>query len=316
MRKFITKVLAFSIVMYTIAVVLDYSLCRGLLEMDDYRFQDYAAMLKGGMEHDVLIMGNSRGKSHFNPEIIDEECNVSSFCIGVGGYPINTQVAKYHIYRAHNKKPRLIVQNVDYMTLQMMKDVRHHHQSEQFFPLVYDSTGRRELAGQGYGFFELNLPLYRFWGYQQVIKNGLLEVLHLKHYISRPAYKGHRPEEGNWDGSELDRMEIHPVSVSEEGKAYFESFLKDCQADSIKVVLVHSPMYVGVKKKIIGIDAVQVYFVEVSKKYDCIYLDYMDNYPLSCDTASFCVSVHMNPMATDAFSRDFSKDLLSLKLLD
>ena len=316
MRKFISKFSIFCIISLVFATILDFVLCRGLLQMEDYRFQDYAAMLKGGMEHDVLIMGNSRGKSHFNPAVIDTMCYVSSFCIGVGGYPINTQVAKYHIYRAHNKIPRLIVQNVDFMTLGFFEDVRHQHQSEQFLPLVYDSTGRRELKGQGYSFFDLNIPLYRFFGYQQVIKNGLLEVLHLKHYVSRPAYKGHRPEEGSWNGSELERMEIHPVTLSEKGKACFEAFLRDCQKDSVKVVLVQSPMYVGVKDRITGLDAVRTYFEDVSNQYGCIYLDYVDDYPLSLDTANFCVSVHMNAFATDIFTKDFCKDLLSLRLLD
>lgn len=316
MRKFISKFFIFCTFSLVFATVLDFVLCRGLLKMEDYRFQDYAAMLKGGMEHDVLIMGNSRGKSHFNPAVLDTMCHVSSFCIGVGGYPINTQVAKYHVYREHNRIPRLIVLNVDFMTLAVMEDVRHQHQSEQFFPLVYDSTGRRELRCLGYGFLDLNLPLYRFFGYQQVIKNGLLEALHLKHYVSRPAYKGFRPEEGSWNGSELERMDIHPVTVSEKGKVCFESFLKDCQKDSIPVVLVQSPMFVGIKDRITGLDAVRRYFEDLSNQYGCVYLDYVDDYPISRDTTNFCVAVHMNPIATDVFSKDFGRDLLSLRLLE
>ena len=99
MKRFLVRVIVFVGIVYLLAVGLDSLLCKGLLKMEDYRFQDYEAMLKGGMDNDILIMGNSRGKSHFDPYVIDSLCGVSSFCIGIGGYPINAQVAKG--YRLH-----------------------------------------------------------------------------------------------------------------------------------------------------------------------------------------------------------------------
>ena len=302
MKRFLVRVLVFLGIVFLLAAGLDFILSKGLLKMEDYRFQDYEAMLKGGMENDILIMGNSRGKSHFDPYVIDSLCGVSSFCIGIGGYPINAQVAKYHLYREHNRKPRLIIQNVDFMTVTTMKDIRHQHQSEQFFPLVYDRQMRKELKRLGYGFWELNVPLYRFFGYQQVIKSGLFEALHLKHHVSRPAYKGHRPEEGEWNGKELAAMEVHPAEVSEEGMSILEAYLASCKADSIRVLLVNSPMYIGVRCKILGLDQIDTDFEQLATKYGLKYLNYAKDCTISQDTSNFCVSVHMNPVATKAFT--------------
>ena len=83
MKKFLVKFLLFGVILFGLAAGLDYVLCRGLLKMEDYRFQDYSAMLEGGMEHDILIMGNSRGKSHFDTGLIDSLIGCSSFCIGI-----------------------------------------------------------------------------------------------------------------------------------------------------------------------------------------------------------------------------------------
>jgi hypothetical protein len=315
MKRFLVKVICFSVVLSLLGVALDFLLCKGLLKMDDYRFQDYAAILKGGMENDILIMGNSRGKSHFNPHIIDSLSHKSSFSIGIGGYPINAQVMKYHLYREHNRKPRLIIQNVDYMTVNTIEDIRHQHQSEQFFPLVYDRKSRKELKELGYGFFELNVPLYRFFGYQQVIKNGLLEIFGLKHYVSRPAYKGFRAEEGTWDGTELAAMDRQYAEMSEQGKETLESYLSSCHADSIDVVLVNSPMYLGVKDKLSGLDDARAYFEQLAAKYGYLYLDFVDDFPISQDTSNFCVSVHMNPVATDEFTRVLCDSLFRLNIL-
>lgn len=314
MKRFLIKTIVFSAVVFILAFGLDRMICSGLLHMDDYRFQDYRAMLDGGMDNEVLIMGNSRGKSHFDPYIIDSICKLNSFCIGAGGYPINVQRAKYRIYKEHNSKPHVIVQNVDHMTLGIYDDVRHQHQSEQFFPLVYDQAGRKELRGMGYGFLELNVPLFRMSGYQKDIKNGLLEFLHLKHYISCPAYKGFRAEEGEWNGTELKNMEVHEIDLSQKGMSTFESFMEECRDDSVSVILVYSPMYFGVKEKLLGLEKVNEYFEDVARRFDFCFLDYSE-IDICKDTSNFCVSVHMNPVATKEFSERFSNDMLDLGLL-
>ena len=308
MKQFLIRVVVFFTIVLVIAWALDWMICQGLLKMEDYRFQDYSAMLKGGMEHEVLIMGNSRGKSHYDTYLIDSLGNTSSFCIGCGGYPLSVQLVKYDLYREHNKKPAIIIQELDYATLRRVDDVRHQHQSEQFFPLIYDRGMRKRLKDIGYGFGELCIPLYRMYGYQQVIKNGLLEFSGLKHYVSRPAYKGHRPEEGDWDGTGLKEMESSVVSVSEEGKELLEEYLTRCRTDSIQVVLVYSPMYVGAKEKLIGLDQVLTAFKETAERYGFAYLNYLDC-PICNDTSNFCVSVHMNPEATKQFTQQFMNDL-------
>ena len=315
MKKFLIKCLLAGFVFFILAAVLDYVLCRGLLRMEDYRFQDYSAMLEGGMDHDILIMGNSRGKSHFDTAVIDSLTGRSSFCIGIGGYPFNVQLAKYHLYREYNRKPAILVQNVDHGTFVMRHDVRHQHQSEQFFPLVYDPVGRKELKKLGYGSPELYLPLYRFMGYQQVIKNGLLEALHVKHYISFPAYKGFRAEHGKWDGSVLAQMEASPVVLDGQAKSLFEEFLDQCVADSIRVVLVYSPLYVGAQEKMTDLDKAKGYFQEQADRRGFVYLDYTD-IEICRDTSNFCVSVHMNPAATKEFTRMLCRDLNGLATTD
>lgn len=314
MKKFLLKSLAFDLLIFILAVGLDWLICRGLLNMSDYRFQDYHAMLEGGKDYDVLIMGNSRAKSHYDTHIIDSIGHKNSFNIGIGGYPINIQLTKYKLYAEHNRKPDLIILNMDYMTVQVYKDIRNQHESEQFFPLVYDREMREELRKWGYGFPELNVPLYRFFGYQQVIKNGLLEALHLKHYSSRPSYKGFLPEKGRWNGSELARMKPEIIVLDDEGKALLEEFLARCRADSVQVVLVNSPLYAGAQRKLIGYDNARAYFEQIADKYDYIYLDYTDT-PVCQDTSSFCVSVHLNACAARQFSETLVEDLISLNKL-
>ena len=315
MKKFLIKSGIFVTVLFLGAAVLDYTICSGLLKMEDYRFQDYSAMLKGGMDHDVLIVGNSGAKAHYNTYLIDSLCHVSSFNIGAGFYPINIELMKYHLYEEHNHKPKLIILNLDGGTLWSLTDIRQQHQSEQFFPLVYDPLMRKELKKIGYGFKELFIPLYRFWGYQMVIKNGLFEALHLKHYVSMPAYKGFRAEEGKWDGTNFNNMSPGPIDFDPYSRSLLEQFMEQCHRDSIKVVTVFSPMYYEAPKKMLGLEEYRDWLNGLSDKYGSVFLDYMSSLPISLDTNNFCNASHMNSTATAEFTQILCHDLNHMGVL-
>lgn len=316
MQKFIIKILGFGIAVLLLAVILDVMISFGLSRTDCYRYQMFSDIFDGNMDCDVLYMGNSRGFSHFNPRIIDSICGVNSYSIGLGGYPINAQIATYHCYKAHNGTPKLIVQQVDFLTLNIMQDIRHQHDSERFFPTVYDPFMRKELKNMGYGFMELYCPIYRYFGYQKVIKDGLLEFLNVKHKVERPAYKGFRPEKRKWNGANVAAMDSIDSYLDEEAMALFENYLDECKKDGVYVLLVNSPVYAPTTKKVKNMDEVNNYFENVANRFGYKYLNYTENYDLCNDTLNFCVSVHLNPKATDKFSTDFAHDLDSLGLLE
>lgn len=315
MRKFLIKSLGFSLAILLFATLLDIMISYGLRKTDCYRYQMFNDIISGEMNCDVLYMGNSRGFSHFNPRIIDSICGVKSYSLGLGGCPINAQIATYHCYKAHYGSPKLIVQQVDFMTLYIVSDIRHQHDSERFFPIVYDKYMRKELKALGYGFMELFCPLYRYLGYQQVIKNGLLEFLKIKHFVDRPAYQGFSPEEGEWDGTNAAAMDSITGSLDGNAKALFEDYLVECKEDGVYVLLVNSPVYAPTTKKVKNMNKVNDYFESVAQKFGYKYLNYTENYDLCEDTLNFCVSIHLNPEATDKFSADFAHDLDSLGVL-
>lgn len=316
MKTFIKKIIIFGIILLILSVSLDLAISFGLRKTKCYRYEIFDQIMKGGMNHEVLIMGNSRGFSHFNTAIIDSVCNTDSYSIGLGGYPFNVQLSEYECYKKHNALPKVIIQEMSSETLGFMNDIRHQHDSQRFFPTVYDKTMRKELKKLGYGFLELYCPLYRYNGYQMVIKNGLLEFLHLKHFVDRPTYKGFSPEKGPWNGTEAAKIETMKGSFDERSVKMLEEFLADCKQNDVFVVLVNSPMYAATTSKVENMEELNSYFSDVAEKYGFIYLNYTKNYKLCNDTSNFCVSVHLNPEGTDRFTIDFANKLDSLQLLN
>ena len=305
MKKFVLKITIFAVVLYGLAWGLDYMISKGLYQMDDYRFMSWHDMQQGDINADILIMGNSRALSHFEPWTIDSITGMSCYNLGIGGYPINVETVKYHTYCLYNNKPKIIIQQIDYMTLGTIS-APHQHQSEQYLPLIYDRRIQPELRKIGYSWLDMHCPLYRYWGYQMVIKNGLLEFLGVKHYVNDPSRQGIHYEHGAWDGTELANMDSIHANISDDGKQCFEEYMQTCAADGVKVILVNSPMYKGAMDKTIGLESVNAYFDSIAAVYDTEYWNYTENYEISNDTTNFVVSVHMNPEATHRFSIDLA----------
>lgn len=289
-----------AIILYGLAWGLDYMISKGLQEMDDYRFMSWREMQQGNINADIIIMGNSRGFSHFEPWTIDSITGLSCYCLGLGGYSITVEDMKYKYYRLYNTKPQYIIQQIDYNTLR--NDLApHNHESEQYLPLIYNRRIWPEMRRVGYSWLDLHCPLYRYWGYQMVIKNGLLEFLGIKHYVRDPSFRGHHYESGNWNGTELAKMDTIYAKIDSTGKNYFEQYMLRCAEEGVNVLLVNSPTYIGATNKTVGLDKVDAYFDSIAAVHHTEYWNY-ENDSLCCDTANFCESIHMNPQATHKFS--------------
>lgn len=313
MKRFLIKTSIFAIILYVLAWGLDYMISKGFQQMEDYRSMSWYEMQQGTINADIVIMGNSRGFSHFEPWTIDSICGTNTFCLGLGGYSITVEDLKYKYYRLYNKKPKYIIQQIDYYTLRN-DSAPHQHESEQYLPIFYNRRIHSDLLRVGYTYMDLYCPLYRYWGYQMVIKNGLLEFLGIKHYVRDPSRRGHHYERGAWNGTELANMDTIHAKFDPKGKEYFEQYMQRCADEGVQVILVNSPTYIGANMKTIGLDAVNAYFDSIATAYNTVYWNYNENYELCNDTANFCVSVHMNPEATHRFTIDlanrFNKEIL------
>lgn len=314
MKRFLLKITIFAVILLGFACGLDYMISKGFLQMEDYRSMSWHEMQQGTINADIVIVGNSRGFSHFEPWTIDSICGTKTFCLGLGGYSITVEDMKYNFYRLYNKKPKYIIQQIDYYTLRN-DSAPHQHESEQYLPIFWDRRIHKELLRVGYTNLDLYLPLYRYWGYQMVIKNGLLEFLGIKHYVRNPSRMGHHYERGEWNGTELAKMDTINAKFDLQGKQYFEQYMQRCADEGVQVILVNSPTYIGANLKTIGLDSVNSYFDSIATAYNTVYWNYNENYDLCNDTANFCASVHMNPEATHRFSIDFANRLIDSDII-
>lgn len=306
MKRFIRNSAIWFVAIVLAAIGLDYVISQGLLRMEDYRYQGYHDML-AGIDADVLYMGNSRGFAHFNPAVIDSVTGMKSYNISIGGHPLQAQLCKYHLYRAHNAKPKCLVINVDAVTLRYQIG-RGEHESEQFLPPFWDKTWRKDMPEMGYTWADLYIPFYRYYGYQTVIKEGLLEGLHIKHIIKkeRMAVQGYHPERGDWDGSNWAAMDSLEGNMRLEDCERMEKLLADCQTEGIQVLLVHTPMYYEAVEHTTRREKLEDYWHYLADTYGAEYWNDA-LIEMSYDTANFCNASHLNEAAAAIYSRLFAE---------
>lgn len=305
MRKFSIKIIIFLALLVSGAYALDYAISTGLRQMEDYRFQSWTDMVDSKINADLLIMGNSRALSHYSPGVMDSVLNMNCYNLGIGGHPFNVQYLKYKLYREHNKLPKVIVQNVDFFTFR--EDIIGH-QREQVLPYVQDPLMRDELSNLGFSKIELYLPLFRYFGYQMVVKNGLFEFFKLHHYCFQKAEKGFWPDNGKWNPQALNNLQkiesfAEPASIRQ-----FEQFIQYCKQHDIQLVMVYTPVYCKALEKLPNRSTFDTLFKKLSQKYQLNYLDYSHD-PVCKDSSYFHVAIHLNKRGAEWFSRKLSEDL-------
>lgn len=309
MKKFIINITLFGVLLFSTACLVDYMITTGLKRMDDYRYKTWTDFVKKPVNADVVVNGNSRAFSHFVPQVIDSFIKLKAYNLGIGGTPFEGQYLKYHFYLQYNTKPRIVIQNVDFITLVDVNFIGHER--EQFFPYVFTPYMRNELGKFGFEKQELYLPAVRYFGYQHEVKDGLLSFFNFMPPNRRTVFSGFSAENGIWNPTELNQLDTIKFSRDKRSVILFERYLEECQKDSISVFLVNSPVFYRATAKLQENDKMNEFFCNMAKKYGAMYLNYTDD-PMCMDSSNFVVAVHLNEKAAYKFSKKLALDVDSI----
>lgn len=306
MKKFLIRFSITLVCLLAISTALDIYISSNLHQSEARIFKSWNDIFYGSLHCDALIMGNSRGLMQFSPAILDNELGTNFYNISVDGRAIDAEVVKYKTYRLFSPKPRLIIQNVDWGTLSLSNG----YETEQFLPYLHcDSLYRMTRESEGFSIGDKHLPLVRYAGYLQVIKEGL----GLNNKLDKPVlFKGYCARDNSWDGSMFDKVTTVDFCHDEKPVNIFESYLQQCRDEGVQVVLVLAPIYIGVTEKMDNPQEMFDYFDAIGEKYDCPVLNYTLD-PISCDTAYFYNATHLNKTGAELFSTKLANDLDSLR---
>ena len=307
MRKFLIKLGITAIVLLAIAWGLDLLITGNLHHREIRMFSTYNAILTDTLSCDAVVMGSSRGQVQYDVRIIDSITGLDCYNISVDGRCIDAEVTIYNFYRRHYSKPRLIIQNIDWGTLQMSNG----YEREQYLPyLREDKALFKEIKErEGFSWADYYLPAIRYAGYHKIIRKGL-DFRHVRPYDAH--YKGYIAHDVLWDGSAFLQIDTLGFSTNPEAVEIFDRYLAQCQKEGIQVVMVYAPFYIGATQKMgHAIDSMFALYQSFADKYGYLILNYTyDN--ISYDTLNFYNASHLNRRGAELFSTKLAKDLKEL----
>lgn len=309
MRRFLIKLGITFAVLWIVAWGLDLLITYNLHHSNARMFSTYNAIYSDTLQCDAVVMGSSRGQVQYDVRILDSIVGFNCYNLSVDGRCIDAEVIIYNAYRHHAPKPRVIIQNIDWGTLQMSNG----YEQEQYLPyLDKDDLYEQTSENEGFNWADRWLPLVRYAGYRNVIFEGLgLQTKQKK--MERPNnYKGFIPVDDTWDGTDFRRIDTLGFECNPAALTIFDNYLAQCQKEGIHVVMVYAPFYIGATHKMgAAVDSMFTLYQSFADKYGCDILNY--TYDSICyDTLNFYNASHLNRRGAEQFSSKLAHDLKEL----
>lgn len=307
MKKFLSQMLFFTFILLILAVVFDVLLTTKALRSRTSPFATWNDLYQRKIDADVLVMGSSRAFVQFNPAIIDTVLHTNSYNLGMDGRAADSQILKYKVFRHKgNSKPKLIIYEVSHGTMQKSNG----YEREQFVPYLHDPYLWRLCHEQeSFNMADCVLPSWRYLGQRTFIRNILFPSEGSEY--DTPLYKGFRSYDRKWSGRGLRQQASVSYTKDTAVIRQFRDFLAECRRDSIQVVLVTSPFYIGGTRKMADSTGMHAMFAQIATDFDIPYLDYTYD-TLSYDTAYFYNTMHLNKIGADLFSQKVARDIGSV----
>lgn len=293
MKKFVTHTILFIIVFLTISLIIDIVLTNRIKRTHE---RPWSHLLSGKMNNDIIILGSSRAWVQYSPRIIDSILHSNCYNLGCDGKKLDISILCYNLYKKYNNKPKLVLCDIYYMSMYNSDPLDR----EQFYPFllnkdIWDCVKNTH----HFNLFDRYLPLAKYYR-------------HFKGYLFKPEtivlYKGYYSKVEDWDGTELRKIKNIPYEHDSTIFDMTEQWLKECQEDNVKVIFVHSPMYIEATNKIVDTAAMWTMYRNLANKYDIPILDYSHD-SICYDTTLFYNAQHLNRKGAERFSRILAKDL-------
>lgn len=164
MRRFLRKTFFAVLLFGLLAAALDALITWRSHGKQYERYADFNVINSGGSAAEVLILGNSRARYHFDPRVLSERLGARCYNLGMIGYPLLDQLGKLRYHLAHNPAPEMVIVNLDPASWEFLsRDTIGQY--EQFLddirdPLVFNMVKDKT----GFRYADL-LPWARFAGY-------------------------------------------------------------------------------------------------------------------------------------------------------
>ena len=315
MKKIFVKIVILGVILIITGFVGDIITTAGLMKTGDFysngaeEYTTWNEIISSNIEADLIINGNSRAYKHVNPFILDEILNLKTYNIGMSGGSIEKQYIRYLTFEKYNEKPKYIIQEVDFWTLEISNSV-----DDRILPYIPYLAGKEYLNKK----YKNNsyLHFYRYMKRYDFIIRGFLEFFNIKHF-PEVRKRGFFETDLQWNSYEFSQIIKGDSLISKkqnEAIEVFDNYLLHCKKNNIQVILVISPVYYKATKFFKDSNELLDLYRSYSEKYNIPFFDY-SNDTICYDTTYFYNAMHLNKKGSELYSIKLAQDIdLFLKI--
>jgi hypothetical protein len=235
--------------------------------------------------------------------------------MGMDGTPFDVQYVKYLSYVENNNYPKVILQNVDWDTMDKNTPV---FQKYQLVPYLSNHSFKDHLLS--YKILtrsDVYFPFLKYTGEPKAIQIGFSEFFGIQHFLS-PKHKGFLAVNKKWDGDNFERRKKNGKSHwhrNIEVERLFVDFLLDCKKKNIRVILVFAPCYYENAETMVDFNGLKTYYGDIARKYNLAFLDYsLDS--ISYNKNNFYNASHLNKKGAEAFTLKLANQLKRMQIIE
>ena len=309
------RVLAFFCVLGLTALLLGSVIDHGLRRVRTSDFGVWNRIVGGDINADIVVSGSSRALVHYDPRVIEQVTGRSAFNIGLNGSQSDMQIARLKTYLRHNRKPSLVIHNLDAFSLQMSHGEAYDF--AQYVPYLDEPDLYAALKAIDPGVWKSRwLPLHGYVAQDQRFRWTQGVASWFGWQPRESLFRGFEPRAKAWTGDFERFMKSNPtgvrVAVEQRGVQQIEDMLVLCKSMGIDVLLVYSPEYRPVQGLTTNRAEIFQLFETLSTRHGASFIDYSDA-PISENKQYFYNSQHLNDDGASAFTHDLAKRLALLR---
>lgn len=311
MRKFILKILYFTIPIILLIYPLDLIISNLISNTEDYALGEtkvWNDIYNGNVNSELVVYGSSRAWVQFNSKILADQLNQSTYNLGVDGHNFKLQYFRHKELLRFNTKPKKIIMSVDIFSLKFQDEL---YNQQQFLPFMLWNENIKDYLSKYIGFsvYDFYIPLFRYKGSLSTFKTIIYNLLGKEPEFRR--VKGYRAVEEQWNNdfyNAKSKNDFYEIKIDSTTSNLFESFIRECKNEKIELILVFSPEYIEGQNYVKNRVELITKYQNFAKKYNLLFLDYSNN-PICLEKKYYYNAQHLNKDGSEAFTKQLIKDL-------
>ena len=309
------RIVLFFALIAVLGSALDALIDHALRRVDTGDLGVWNRIVQGRINADVLITGSSRAYTHYDPRILRDALGGKVYNIGLNGSQTDMQLARLKTYLRHNRKPALLIHNLDAFAFQ----VTHGgvYDPGQYVPYLNEPDLYDALHRIDPNVWKARLlPLYGYAA--QDLRFAWLAGLRdaLRPPPVDPLVDGYKARHTRWTGEFEQFRAANPdgfqITVEPEGLRVFEQMLQLCAERGVRVVLAYSPEYLPVQQMTRNRAEIMTRFEALARRHGAQLLDFSAS-PISANQNYFYNSQHLNAEGAEAFTRELAQRLATAR---